>query len=146
MFGVGSQAAPHVPGYTTTPRQNKRRSRHDIGAVTDIGAGGNDVLQAGNNTIVNRLFGDALDAIGNVTCGDDVLIGGNGFDYMWGDAQQVADGQIAGADRFVFAPGNDADTIYDFESGQDLLDLTAFGFAAVEDIQTTFNPAGDFQI
>ena len=33
-----------------------------------------------------------------------------------------------------------------FESGQDLLDLTAFGFASVQDIQTTFNYAGDLQI
>jgi len=118
----------------------------DAYEINSGAVGGNDVLQAGNAT-VNTLFGDARFATGNITCGDDVLISGNGVDRLWGDTQQITNGQqITGADRFVLAPGNNDDTIYDFESGQDLIDLTAFGFASVQDIRMTLDPAGNFQI
>ena len=57
--------------------------------------------------------------------GNDRLTGGVGNDVLRGQA---------GDDVFVFEAGHGADTITDFTSGRDLIDLTALGvrgFAAV---------------
>ena len=35
---------------------------------------------------------------------------------------------------FVFGPGDGADTVTDFSSGTDKIDLTAFGIESVEDL------------
>ena len=45
-----------------------------------------------------------------------------------------------GADVFVFGPGDGADTVTDFSSGTDKLDLTAFEIESVEDLDMA---AGD---
>jgi Ca2+-binding RTX toxin-like protein len=79
-------------------------------ANTMIGGGGNDNLQGlGGNDILR----------GNG--GNDVLIGGQGVDELWGGA---------GVDRFDFdsasdsRPGAQMDTIRDFVSGVDKVDLS----------------------
>ena len=66
--------------------------------------------------------------------GDDVLTGGAGDDRLWGQD---------GADRFVFAAGDGDDRIHDFELGVDVLDLTAFGFAAPFDLASLASEDGD---
>ncbi|MGP1394488.1 MAG: right-handed parallel beta-helix repeat-containing protein [Inquilinaceae bacterium] len=58
--------------------------------------------------------------------GDDVIIGGKGNDNLWGDS---------GKDRFVFERGDDDDVIRDFVSGQDLIDLSDYGFDSMSDFK-----------
>ena len=77
----------------------------------------------------NTLFGDGP-LSDNAVGGDDVLVSGvDAPDLMWGDGDAVGLDAKAGFDRFVFAPGNGADVIGDFEVGKDGIDL--IGFAAV---------------
>ena len=94
--------------------------------------GGNDTLVGG--TARDFLHGDAANMSGNARGGDDTLHGGAGDDHLFGDAALMADNAVGGADRFVFAPGDGADTIHDFVPGQDVIDLTAYGisFAALD--------------
>jgi Ca2+-binding RTX toxin-like protein len=74
-----------------------------------LGGDGNDRLFGG--TGADRIYGDA---------GDDIVQGEAGNDYLYGNA---------GMDRFVFDPGNGADTIYDFTNDVDTLLIgAAFGF------------------
>ena len=62
--------------------------------------------------------------------GDDVLTGDSGNDQLYGDADPaqifLPEASKFGADRFVFANGSGLDTIFDFENGRDLIDLTGF--------------------
>jgi Ca2+-binding RTX toxin-like protein len=75
-----------------------------------LGGDGNDRLFGG--TGADRIYGDA---------GDDIVQGEAGNDYLYGNA---------GMDRFVFDPGNGADTIYDFTNDVDTMLIDpAFGFA-----------------
>ena len=64
----------------------------------------------------DRLFGGQ---------GNDTLIGGPGDDRLAGGP---------GNDVFVFGPGDQTDTVTDFSSGTDKVDLTAFEIESVEDI------------
>lgn len=72
------------------------------------GKGGNDMLYGGEDD--DMLWGDD---------GDDVLYGGLGNDMLTGD--NFSGGQ--GADIFVLAAGEGADTITDFMAGEDLIGL-----------------------
>ena len=65
---------------------------------------------------------------------------------MWGDTQSSSGVQLSGADQFIFAAGNGTDTIFDFEDGKDVLDLTAFAFASIQDIHMTDALNGDTYI
>lgn len=75
-----------------------------------VGGGGNDVIigNAANNTLTGN-------------AGDDILVGGLGKDELIGGA---------GNDIFVFAETDAADKIRDFDSGADVIDLSAFGIGA----------------
>jgi hypothetical protein len=84
--------------------------------------GGNDRLQGGSGVSENYLIGDAFMAYGTQG-GNDTLISSTGDDDMYGDF--VSGDGDGGADRFVFAPGNGDDVIYDFEAGIDKIDLYA---------------------
>lgn len=79
-----------------------------------IGGAGRDTLTAGSGA--DTLSGGA---------GMDVLDGGAGFDVLAGGA---------GADRFILTDAGGTDTILDFISGEDLLDVTGLGvtFADLE--------------
>jgi Ca2+-binding RTX toxin-like protein len=71
--------------------------------------------------------------------GDDVIIGNVGTDHLWGDS---------GADTFLYYSAYDgADRIYDFKSGEDMIDLTALGLtaraAAAFEADTTGTRTGD---
>ena len=86
------------------------------GADTDDihGGGGADRLVGGGGR--DFLYGDA---------GNDTLFGGAGRDDLTGGG---------GRDRFIFARASEADQIQDFDGapagGQDVVDLTDFGFAS----------------
>ena len=82
------------------------------------GGAGNDRLDGGKGADI--LMGDAGDDRLKGGKGDDVLNGGAGDDRLQG--QQ-------GADVFVFQAGDGHDLVKDFDSGEDMLNLTAFGFA-----------------
>ena len=72
------------------------------------GKSGDDALYGGSGD--DRLYGDE---------GDDLLRGGEGDDYLVGDGRPGG----AGADTFVLAAGEGADTVRDFTPGTDLLGL-----------------------
>lgn len=75
----------------------------------------------------NWLYGDAIDAIGTVICGNDRLVSGTGSDQMWGDIETFFRGSSApvttGHDVFVFQANNGQDAINDFEQGKDMIEL-----------------------
>jgi serralysin len=101
------------------------------------GGGGNDTLVAtvatdgvGTSFLNGGGGDDALTVIGGTDnhldggTGKDTLTSGSGDDTFFGGG---------GADAFVFAPPNGHDTIGDFETGRDLIDLTAFAAADIHD-------------
>ncbi|THD34591.1 MAG: matrixin family metalloprotease [Sphingomonas sp.] len=107
-----------------------------IGAANEkiIGATGNDTLSGmdGNDTLVGNDGDDVLDG-GN---GADLLRGGNGNDTLKGGAGNDTLSGGAGVDKFVFDHGTNQDTVTDFISGTDKLDLSAFGFADFAAVQS----------
>ena len=103
----------------------------------DNAVGGDDTLIAGDGALSDALFGDAQSLFDASVGGNDTLISGTGSDLMWGDAETVAAGATTGADVFVFAPGSNLDTIYDFEQGQDLIDVSAYGYTDFDELVIT---------
>ncbi|WP_306251425.1 hypothetical protein [Parvularcula sp. IMCC14364] len=95
------------------------------------GNGGNDTLNGdeGNDLLVGGQGGDILKG-GD---GNDVLDGRKGDDLLHGGAGTDILSGKAGADTFIFAVGDEDDTITDFQDDQDKIDLTSFGFAAVSE-------------
>ncbi|MEO1140178.1 MAG: hypothetical protein AAFW87_12050 [Pseudomonadota bacterium] len=99
------------------------RDTVDGGGGLDIinGGGGNDTLSggAGKDTISggagrDLIFGDSgADSIEGGT-GNDTIDGGSGVNWLSGGS---------GKDRFVFTDANALNTISDFQTGQDVLDL-----------------------
>jgi len=132
-------------------------ARGDQFSVVKLGTSGNDTLAAnadvsnyinagmGNDTLTGDAASDFL--VGGA--GDDTIDGGAGNDSFIGGA---------GIDMFVFSatPGND--TIIDFVSGVDKVDLSAFGIAfadvtssslgadTVVSVDVNGDAASDFQI
>jgi VCBS repeat-containing protein len=91
------------------------------GSDTLVGTGGEDRLDGGNgNDVLNGLGGHDLLLGGNGTdtlnggSGNDVLAGGNGNDLLIGGS---------GADTFRFGRGGGSDTILDFDTNADHLQL-----------------------
>lgn len=85
----------------------------DEGADTLLGEGGNDVISGGK--------------------GDDLLVGRDGNDALYGDG---------GHDTFVFASGEGADIVFDFEPGKDAIALTTGSNYDSLDIE--YNPQGNY--
>lgn len=89
---------------------DRRDNNIDGGAGDDTlyggPGGGDDVMTGGPGN--DRLFGGQ---------GADTLIGGPGDDRLAGGP---------GADVFVFGPGEGTDTVTEFSTGTDMVDLTAF--------------------
>ena len=88
------------------------------GAGTDIirGGSGADTIDGGAGADI--LLGDSgADTIDGGE-GDDIIRGGTGDDTLTGGA---------GADTFVFAPGDGSDTITDFDTDEDRINLSTFG-------------------
>lgn len=95
------------------------------------GGAGADILRGGQGDDI--LYGGTGDDILSGRSGDDTLFGGNGDDVLRG---RLGDDRLdggrgndrlrgdAGADTFVFDTGSGRDTIIDFESGVDTIDLS----------------------
>ncbi|MBY0356093.1 MAG: right-handed parallel beta-helix repeat-containing protein [Rickettsiales bacterium] len=88
------------------------------------GDAGHDLLYGG--TSMDTLSGDS---------GNDTLVGGDGSDQLIGGS---------GNDVFVYGRGSDRDTIVDFMKGEDVIDITNYGFTSVgvllaQTIQTDVN-------
>jgi len=94
-----------------------RRSSADGEITTVIAAGdGNIILgDAGRNYIFAGAGGDRVDAGAGI---DDIFL-----DVGYDDSGIVLS---ADADTFVFKPGNEIDIVHDFQSGIDIVDLTAW--------------------
>ncbi len=105
------------------------------GVIENVYAGdGNDTLFG--SAVTNTLYGGR---------GGDTLFGGNGNDTLQGDAGNDTLSGGGGADRFVFRPGTrgtNNDLILDFTPGSDLIDIRAFRYASIADMQA----AGDGMI
>jgi Ca2+-binding RTX toxin-like protein len=110
---------------------------------------GNDTLTANNSgdSSISYLYGDAIDMYGSAQGGNDVLNGGLGENYLYGDAQSYAltsPGSITGGtdtlnggagndqlwggpndDTFVFNLGSGNDVINDFNQGNSAVASTA---------------------
>ncbi len=100
-----------------------------------------DRTQGGNDTLTGSegfaapafLHGDAFEMTDRARGGDDRLVSGTNQDEMWGDAQFLSGDAEGGQDVFVFEPFNDRDVIWDFEQGEDRIDLSAFAPYGVTD-------------
>jgi len=80
--------------------------------------------------------GDRLSTIENLigSAFDDVLIGSNSDNLLSGGA---------GADTFAFDADSGNDTITDFVSGQDRIDLSYLGFSDFDSVKDAITDTGD---
>ncbi len=109
----------------------------DAETLSGFARGGKDTLIAQSGTGTGGptlMYGDGANLLDHSKGGDDTLIGGNGNEQMWGDAAIVAPTAQTGADKFVFAPPNGHDTVNDFETGKDHIELDGYGFGNFNDI------------
>ena len=82
------------------------------GRDTLLGEAGNDILNGDRGA--DLLRGGSDQDIISGGGGNDLIFGGTGNDALFGDR---------GRDIFVFAPGEDADIVFDFELGKDKIGL-----------------------
>lgn len=101
------------------------------GADILLGEGSNDILNGdrGTDILVGGSDSDVMDG----GKGDDSLFGGAGNDALFGNE---------GRDTFVFASGEGADIIFDFEPGQDAIALTTGSSYNSLDIE--YNAQGNY--
>lgn len=120
--GADSYVFANVPG-----AMQIASSGHDVNGSDLAGIGGVGVYMLGDaagNTLIGSSNNDTLDGAGagdslNGGAGSDLIHGGAGADALWGGS---------GADRFSYGAASDssvpaADTIFDFASGLDKIDL-----------------------
>jgi len=97
-----------------------------------------------NQTTAINLTGNAWSHLIQGNNGANVLTGGSGNDTLMGYGGNDTLFGGSGADKFVFAHGTGQDTIGDFVTGTDKIDLTAIGFASYQDvINATHDVAGN---
>ena len=96
-----------------------------------VGGSGKDNLLggAGNDRLAGNGGNDRLSG----SKGNDVLIGNGGKDRLEGGAGNDTLKGGSGGDTFVFSKGHDRDTITDFASGSDHIDLTGMDFRNLDD-------------
>lgn len=109
----------------------------DSGVWADAGKGGESISGgSANNTLTGSDDNDVMKGGG----GADSMKGGTGSDYMEGnDGNDILNGEAgndvirggAGSDTYVYKPGDGADHILDFSTG-DTIDITAFGFTSYD--------------
>lgn len=121
IFGFGNNVANAIIG--------------NDGNNSLAGAGGSDFLSGGDgdDQILGQSGGDNL--FGGD--GDDRLSGSFGNDSYTGGAgfDKIYDADFAGdADNFIVAPGMDTDVVQGFQNGRDEIDVSAFGFTQISDL------------
>jgi serralysin len=102
--------------------------------VIDAGAGNDTVFAgAGNDTIDGGEGNDNLYS----GAGTDIVDGGAGNDTLWGGGGDDTFTGGNGADTFIFQSGHGDDTVTDFDTDDDILDLsgTATDFANTADVE-----------
>ncbi|MFN3644694.1 MAG: fasciclin domain-containing protein [Gemmobacter sp.] len=126
-FEIGGKRADHLIGGADDDFFSGRGGDDLIfgGAGRDVILGGN-----GNDTLVGGRGNDLL--VGGR--GRDELIGGAGRDTLNGGAGDDTLKGGKGADTFVFETGTGKDTVFRFQQGRDVIDLSAFGFSGFADI------------
>lgn len=92
---------------------------------------------AGSNTGDDTLLGTSGSNYLRGYGGDDLLDGRGGADTLWGGEGEDTLTGGTGADTFVFTPNDGFDTITDFDSAVDLIDLRAFAFATASEVLRT---------
>jgi Ca2+-binding RTX toxin-like protein len=122
------------------------------------GAGGDDIIRGGKDDDVvdggtgnDRLYGDLGSDLVLGYDGNDLVRGGKGDDWVAGEAgndtimgdkgDDLVEGDL-GNDLFVFAQDSGSDVIIDFENGIDLIDLSAYGITAFNQLNITDDPEG----
>ena len=90
------------------------------------------------------MYGDGFEQLGFASGGGNTLTaGGQVDDIMWGGAAMVSRFAHIAANTFVFNQGIGHDTIMDFRSGVDHIDLEGFGLSSFQQLepllQTTAN-------
>ncbi|GGE54902.1 calcium-binding protein [Actibacterium pelagium] len=105
---ASSESEAGITEFTFTPGTLEPIQTGGTGGDTLTGGTGNDLI-----------WGDAGDDVISGGMGDDILIGGEGSDTLTGGS---------GADTFVFSADGGADTVTDFDIGEDRLDLSRLGF------------------
>lgn len=105
------------------------------------GGKGNDMLtgSTGGDVLKGRAGNDAL--LGGA--GRDKLFGGSGSDFIDDGAGRDLLTGGAGADLFILDLDGDRDVIRDFETGEDMLNLTGWGVDSFEDLTIRENRRGD---
>lgn len=105
-----------------------------------LGNKGNDTLfgQGGEDTLLGHanndfLFGGANDDVLKGGGGADILNGGRGDDRMFGNH---------GKDTFVFGENDGNDRVFGFSDNNDVLDLSAFGYASKAEAKSHFFEIG----
>ena len=104
------------------------------------GEAGKDLLNGGaDSDVINgdrnadTLLGEAGNDVMSGGYGDDLLLGGDGSDALFGDE---------GDDTFVFALGEGADIVFDFEPGEDAIALT--GGSSYDSLNIEYNAEGNY--
>ena len=105
-----------------------------------IGTAFADTMQgnAGNDHLVGKQGDDLLDG----DAGHDLLFGRLGADTIAGGTGDETVTGNRGTDTFVFPSGGGQDLVTDFQDGNDVLDLTAFGFASFAAAASHFATSG----
>jgi len=120
--------------------QVSNKLQGEMGRDKLFGYEADDILVGGNRK--DRLVGGE---------GDDILKGGNGYDNLRGGkgADWLNGGKKddmltggAGADTFVFKTDTANDTVTDFGTGDDVLDVSDFDFASAADVLVLGTQAG----
>lgn len=101
------------------------------------GGSGNDTMSggAGNDYLDGGRGADILNGDGD----DDTLLGNNGTDILNGGAGDDRLTGGIGADTFVFGTETGWDWVFDWESGIDQLDLTAWNLASFTVVEAAAN-------
>jgi len=119
-----TEPTPPTAEPAPTPAPDEEEAT-DISSLdfTQIGTQGADVLVGTNGAdVINGRLGDDNISGGN---GNDIIHSGGGNDFLSGDA---------GNDIFIFAENSDYDTIADFETGHDQIDISNYGFTSFDQL------------
>jgi Ca2+-binding RTX toxin-like protein len=93
---------------------------------------GNTPFGVGNE-LANLILGNAIGNTILAGAGNDTLDGGAGTDILWGQE---------GADTFRIGKGTGTDIVADFQAGTDKLDLSAWGFTSLAQVQAKMRQVG----
>jgi len=117
----------------------------DAQTLSDHASGGGNTLIGASlggapaGEVTNTMYGDGQQMLGFASGGNNTLTAGQGSnDTMWGGAATVSPTAHIAANAFVFHQGIGHDTIMDFRSGVDHIDLQGFGLNSFQQLEQLF--------